>query len=123
MGYLGHKKAYIDSYTDQVKPYIETLIEDQLKEMQSAKIIRILCVRLKKPVRLAIKLEPEDGEGVQDIGGNTGDNYIRVEIIFSSLMIEFFEDTNTPELTQRMSEHIKTQTENPQMLESGFTLD
>ena len=117
-------KAYIDSYTDQVKPHIETLIEDQLKEMQSAKIITILCVRLKKPVRLAIKLDPEDVEVVQDIGGNTGDNYIRVEIPFTSLMTEFFEGTNTPELIQRMSEHIKTQVENPRMPESGFiTLD
>ena len=56
----GIPKADIDSYIDQAKPYIKTLIEDQLKEMQSAKVIMILWVRWKKPVKLAIMLDPED---------------------------------------------------------------
>ena len=42
---------------------------------------------------------------------------------FNSLMTEFFEGSNTAEVIQRMFEHIKTQVENPQMPESGFTLD
>ena len=61
--------------------------------------------------------------GIQDIGSNTGDNYIRVEMPFNSLMTEFFEGSNTTALIQRMLEHIKMEVENAQMLESGFKLD
>ena len=42
-------------------------------------------------MKLAITLDPEDVEGAQDINGNTGDNYIRVEMPFNSLVTEFFE--------------------------------
>ena len=38
----GTPKIDTDSYFDQTKPHIKTLIEDQLKEMQSAKIIMTL---------------------------------------------------------------------------------
>ena len=40
----------IDSYFDQTKPHIKTLIENQLKEMGPAKIIMTLWVRWKKPI-------------------------------------------------------------------------
>ena len=49
-----------------------------------------LWVRRKKPVKSVIALDPEDIEGAQDIGGNTGNNYIRVQMPFNSLMTEFF---------------------------------
>ena len=102
---------------------MKTLIEEQLKEMESAKIIMTLLVRWKKPVKLANTLDPEDVEGAQDIRGNTSDNYTRVEMPFSSLMTEFFEGSHIYDLIQRMFAHIKTQAENPRMPESGFTLD
>ena len=38
------RKTDIDSYFDQTKPYIKTLIENQLKEVGSAKIIMTLWV-------------------------------------------------------------------------------
>ena len=41
----GTPKTNIDSYIDQTKPHIKTLIEDQPKEMQSAKVIMALWVR------------------------------------------------------------------------------
>ena len=58
--------------------------------MGSAKIIMTLWVRWKKPVKLAVTLDLEGPENAQDIGGNTGDNYIRVEMPFNSLITEFF---------------------------------
>ena len=119
----GAHKTDIDSYLDRTKPHIETLIKDQLKEMGSAKIIKTVWIRWKKPVKLAITLNAEDIEGVQDIGDITGDNYTRVEIPFSSLMMEFFEDSNTTELIQCMFEQIQTQIGNLRVPESGFTLD
>ena len=84
-------------------------MEDQLKEMGSTNIIMTLWVRWKKPVKLAITLDPDDVEGVQDIGGNTGDNYTKVEMPFNSLMTDFFEGSDINDLIQRMFVHIKTQ--------------
>ena len=55
--------------------------------------------------------------------GGPGDNYIRVEMPFNSLMTEFFESDDINDLIQRMFAYIKTQAENPPMPESGFSLD
>ena len=65
----------------------------------------------------------EDTKAAQDIDGITGDNYIRVEMPFNSLMTEFFEGSDINDLIQRMLAYIKTQVENPRMPESGFSLD
>ena len=67
-------KTGIDSYFDQTKPPIKTLIKNQLKEMGSAKIIMTLWVRWKKPMETLIKLDPENLEDVQDTDGNAVDN-------------------------------------------------
>ena len=42
---------------------------------------------------------------------------------FNSLMTEFSEDSDINDLIKCMFEHIKTQVENSQMAESGFSLD
>ena len=67
------------------------LIKDLLKEMQSAKAILTLWVRWKKSVKLAITLVSKD---VEDIKGSTGDNYIRVNMPFNSLIKELFEGSD-----------------------------
>ena len=54
----GTPKTDTDSYFGQTKPHIKALIEDQLKEMQSAKVIMTLWLRWKNPVKLAITLDP-----------------------------------------------------------------
>ena len=113
----------IDSYFDQTKPHIKTLIKNHLKEMRSAKIIMTLWLRWKKPVMSLIKLGPEDAKNVQDSDGSTGDNYIKVEMSFNTLMTEFFEGSDINDLIQGILAHIKTQVENPRMPESGFSLD
>ena len=45
-------------------------------------------------MKLAITLCLEDVEGVQDIPGNAGDNYIRVEMPSNSFMTDLFEGSN-----------------------------
>ena len=104
----GKPKTFMDSYFNQAKTYIKELIEKQLKEMGSAKIIMTLYVRWKK---------------LKDLDDGTGDEYIRIEMPFNSLMTEFFEGSNISKLIKRMLAHIKAQTENPKFPESGFTLD
>ena len=69
----GAPKTGIDSYFDQTKPHIRTLIKNQLKEMGSAKIIATLWVRWKKPIEPLIELDPEDLEDAQDKEDNAGD--------------------------------------------------
>ena len=93
-------KADIDGYVDQAKLYVKALIESQLKEKQSTKITMTLWVRRNKPVKLAVTLDPEDVKGAQDVSDNICDNYIRVEIPFNSLMMEFFKGSDTDGLIQ-----------------------
>ena len=44
-------KTDIDSYFDQAKRYMKTLIQNPLKEMGSVKIIMILWVLWNKPIK------------------------------------------------------------------------
>ena len=55
--------------------------------------------------------------------GTTGDNYIRIEVPFNTLMTEFFDASNINGLLQCMVPYIKAQIENPKFPESDFTLD
>ena len=50
--------------------------------MQSPKVIMTLWVRMKKPVKLAVTLNPENA---QDICNNIGCNKIRVEMHLTAL--------------------------------------
>ena len=120
----GTPKTDIDSYFDQTKPHIKTLIKNQFKEMGSSKIIMTLWVIWKKPIEQSlIELDTEDAKNAQELDDGTGDNYIKVEMTFNSLMTEFFEGSDTNYLIQRMPAHIKTQTENPKFPGNGFSLD
>ena len=76
-------------------------------------------------VKKTLKRQTEDNTDLTDHINETvpNDNYTRVEMSFNSLMTEFFEDSDINDLIQSMLAHIKTQVENPQMPESGFTLD
>ena len=62
--------------------------------MGSAKGIMTLWVRWRKPIMPLIELRPDDAENAQGVDGNTGDNYIRVEMSFNSLVTEFFEGSD-----------------------------
>ena len=66
----GTPKTDIDGYFDQTKPHTKALIEDELKEIQSTKVIMTLWVRWEKPIMPPIELEPDDVECAQDIGVN-----------------------------------------------------
>ena len=118
-----YNKTDIDSYFDQAKPHLKTLIKNQLRRMGSAKIIMILWVRWKKPMEPLIELDPEDAKNAQELDDGTGDNYIRVKMPFNSLMTGVFEGSDINNLIQRMLAHIKTPTGNTNFPESGFSLD
>ena len=111
----GKPKTDVDSYFDQAKPYIKALVENQLKEMGSAKIMLTLWVLWKKPIKWLIKLDHND----------TTDNiyYEKFDMPFNCLMTEFFDASDINDLIERMLAYIKAQTENTKFLESGFTLD
>ena len=46
--------------------------------------------KMEEACKISYYVDPEDVEGTQDVGGNTGDTYIRVEMPFNSLMTECF---------------------------------
>ena len=86
----GKHKTDVDSYFDQVRPYIKTLIEKQLKEMRSAKIIMTLWVLWKEPIKWFIKLGPDD---------TTDDVYYeKIDIPFHNLMTELFDASDINDL-------------------------
>ena len=66
-------KQILIVFFDQIKPQINTLIENQLKEKGSAKIIMTLWVVWKKPIKLLIKL-PEDAKNAQELDDGTTDD-------------------------------------------------
>ena len=111
----GNPKTDVDSYFEEAKSYIKIVIENQLKEMGSAKIIMTLWVLWKKPIKLLIKLGPDD---------TTDDIYHdKIDMPFNSLMTEFFDASDINDLIQRMLAYIKVQTKNPKFPECGFTVD
>ena len=92
-------KTDVDSYFDQAKPHIKTLIEYKLKEMVPAKIIMTLWVLWKKPIKRFIKLGSND---------TTDDIYYeKIDMSFNSLMTEFFDASDISDLMERMLAYIK----------------
>ena len=79
----GRTKADIDSYFDQAKTH-----NPQLKKMGPAKRVMALWVVWKKPIKLLIKLDPEDAKNAQGLDdGTVGDIYHKkIEMPFKSLM-------------------------------------
>ena len=61
-------RGEIDDNVDQDKPQVKTLIESQLKEIQSTEII----MTWKRPVKSAVTLDPEDIGEAQDGQVNAG---------------------------------------------------
>ena len=120
----GLPKTGIDSYFDQTKLHIKTLIENQLKEMGSAKIIMTVWVIWKNPIKLLIKL-PEDTKNAQELDDDTTDDiyYEKTEMPFNRLMTGFFDASDINDLIERIPAYIKAQTEYPKFSESGFTVD
>ena len=71
-----------------------------------------------------IELDPDDAKNAQDLDDRiAGDNNIRLEMPFNSLMTKFFEGSDINDLIECMLAYIRIQTENPKFPESGFSLD
>ena len=85
--------VYIDGYFYQVEAHVKALMESQLKEMQSTKVIVMLWVRWKKPLYLAIILDSENAEVAEDLQ-STKDVNTEFERLFNSLITEFFRGSN-----------------------------
>ena len=68
---------------------------------------------MNKMKEVSIRLDPENTDGSEDIYENNEGNYIKLELLFNSLMKEVFKGSNTGELIQTMFVQIKIQAENP----------
>ena len=119
----GRPKTDVDSYFDQTKPRIKALIEDQLKEMVSTKIILTLWVIWKTSI--LIKLDHDDAKKAQDLDDDATEDiyYEKIEMPFNSLMTEFFDASDINDLIESMLLYIKAQIEIPKFPENDFTLD
>ena len=65
-------------------------------------VIIKLCARWKNPIKLAITLDPKDAKGTHNVGSNIGDNCIRAEVSFNSLITESFEGSDMENLIQNI---------------------
>ena len=101
-GSPGLPKTDVDTYIEKITPYMKTLIEQQIREMGSAKVQLSMWMKWKK---------------IEE------DNETTVEKAFNSKMMEIFQGSNIDEILEKMFAFIKTQVENPALPKSGFTLD
>ena len=119
----------IDTYIMEVTPYIKTLIEDQIKELISAKIQLVMWIMWKYPLHeVGINLTNGNIDYEEDQGFKTGEggeeNVGKKKKVFNSFMTEFFEGSDTEALLSDMFAHIKSQVENPKLPKSGgYTFD
>ena len=100
---------------------MKKLIQPQIKELGSVKFQFYMWVKWKKQVELALQLEPEEFQNVEDVARESHE--IIVEKVFKSKMIEVFQRSDIDAIFREISLYIKTQTENPAFPKSGFTLD
>ena len=108
----GLAKTDVDTYMEQITPYLKTLIKQQIREMGSAKVQLCMWVKWKKTEKI---------EQAEDIPGEVHE--ILVEKAFNSKMMEIFQGSNIDEILEQLFAYIKTQIENPALPKSGFTLD
>ena len=71
---------------------MRSLIEQQIKEMGSAKVQLCMWVKWKKSEEMVIQLTPEEFEEAEDIPGEVYE--IIVEKAFNSKMMEIFQGSN-----------------------------
>ena len=91
------------------------------KAFLKAKNSILVLYGVKKPLKGDMENQKQTEDNTSH--KNEGDNYIRMEMPFNSLMAEFFQASDINYLIQRMFAHIKTQVENPKIPESCFSID
>ena len=107
----GLPKTDVDTYIEKITPYMKALIDQQIRDMSSAKAQ--LC--------MWIKWKREEFEQANYFPGEVHE--IIVEKAFNSKMVEIFQGSNIDEILGKMFAYIKTQIENPALPKSAFTLD
>ena len=115
----GLPKTDVDTYIEKITPHTKTLIEQQIREMRSAKVQLCMWIKWKKEEELSFDEEEFKEEGIDPAG------LFRtiVEKAFNNKMMEIFQGSNIDEILEKMFAYIKTQTENPKFPKSSFTLD
>lgn len=96
----------IDGNVGQVKSHIKALVQNQLRQIQSTNVIMTLWLRLETQTWNELLIWPWGS--TKDIGNNTSNSHIRVEMPFYSFMIGFFEGKNIAQLMQCLFTHSKT---------------
>ena len=87
----GSAKTDTDTNIDRILPYMRALVEQQIKEMGSAKIQLCMWIKWKKTKEMVIQLNPEEFEQAENIFGEGHD--VIVEKAFNSKMMEVESDS------------------------------
>ena len=101
----GLPKTDVDTYIKKITPHMKTLIEQQIKDLGSAKVQLCMWIKWKKTEEMVIQLTPEEFEEAEDIPGEVKE--IIVEKAFNSKMMEIFQGSNIEEILEKMFAYIK----------------
>lgn len=121
----GIDKIDVDTYIEKVRPFFKVLIEEQVKELGSAEVQLQMWIKWVKEEKIAIQLDDEE---MEDLGIKNDENHpefynVYVDKPFNSKITEVFQDSNIEEVLENMFAHVKTQTKNPALPGSGFSID
>ena len=121
----GLKKHDVYTYIEKVTPFIKVLIEEQVKELGSAKVQLQMWIKWVKEEKIAIQLDEEEMEelGIKNDENHLQFNYVYVDKPFNSKMTEVFQDSDIEKILETMFAYVKTQTENPALSDSEFKID
>ena len=109
----GIHKSDVDTYIEKVRPFIKVLIEEQVKELGSAKV----------QLQMWIKWVKKEKIGDDDDENHPQFHYVYVDKPFNSKMTEVFQDSDIEKILETMFAYVKTQTENPALPDSEFKID
>lgn len=103
----GINKADVDGYIRMTRPVVRTLIEEQVEEMESAKVQLILWIMWKKIIMLAVQPNTEDQLGGEDFQEPGEGFYDRVGKLFNSKVTEMFQGSYIDDILDIMFSYIK----------------
>ena len=118
-------KSDVDTYIEKVRPSVKVLIEEQMKELGSAKVQLQMWIKWVKQEKIAIQLDDEE---MEELGIKNDKNHpefydVYVDKPFNSKMTEVFQDSNIEKILGSMLAYVKTQIKNPVLPDSEFKID
>ena len=112
----------VDTNIEKITSHMKALIEQQIKDLGSAKVQLHMWVKWRKQEKSVIHFDAEELEelGLDEVPGVYN---VIVEKVFNSKMMEIFQGSYIEEILSQLFAYIKTQIENSALPKRGSTQD